>query len=120
MSNSRTFPGAIGADGREFFYVQTFGSEGFADIAKAAMEQTPDIPMPKHGGVLEEKAKILLNNGDALLAISYRGDLEGIRAKYQAYCEKTGRKWGIVKERVLHVSDGAVLLPHECQVEFWD
>lgn len=120
MNQSRTFPGAIGAEGREFFYVQVYGSEGFKEIANAAIEQTPEVPMPKSGGVLEEKAKVQLGNRDELLAISFRGDLDRIRAKYQAFCEKTGRKWGIVKDRELHVSDGTVLLPFECQVEFWD
>ncbi len=111
-------PGSIEVEGREFFYVEIRGNEQFRTVIDGALAGSPHVPLPKSGGVIEEKAKILLGGSPSLLGISYKGDLAGWRAKLVAYCKATHRKYGIVTRQKLGLSDGTELSLGECKVVF--
>jgi hypothetical protein len=53
-----------------------------------------------------------------MLAISYKGDLQGWRAKLEAYCKESGRIWGTASGQQLFLADGKVLRLEECKVVF--
>lgn len=116
----KLIPGLIDEEGREFFYIEIFAREGFDKIADGALAGSPDVPLPEDGGVLEEKAKILLDSHTSLLGLSYRGDLPGWRANLVAYCKATNRIWGIVSDKRLLLSDGRDIALCECDVVFED
>ena len=111
-------PGSIEVDGREFFYVEIRGDERFRTVIDEALAGAPDVPLPKSGGVIEEKVRILLDGSAFLLGISYKGDLAGWRAKLVAYCNTKHRKWGIVSRQKVVLSDGRELILGECDVVF--
>ena len=115
---SRTIPGTIEVEGREFFYAETLAGEGFNKIIDEALAGSPDVPMPTAGGVMEEKVRIVLDDGTSLLGISYKGDLVGWRAKLLAYCKAKHRKCGIASHQKLSLSDGTELALGECEVIF--
>ncbi len=115
---NRTIPGIIEVEGREFFYVEMLPGEGFDEILDEALAGSADLPLPKSGGVIEEKVRILLDGSNSLLGISYKGDLAGWRAKLVAYCEAKYRKWGIVSKQKVALSDGTELDLGECDVVF--
>ena len=114
----RTIPGMIEVEGREFFYVQMLLEEGFDEIIDEALAGSPELPLPKSGGVIEEKVTILLDPKTSLLGISYKGDLVGWRTKLVAYCNAKHRKWGIVSRQKLMLSNGGELDLGECNVRF--
>ncbi|MBX7105963.1 MAG: hypothetical protein K1X57_17910 [Gemmataceae bacterium] len=115
---NRTIPGIIEVEGREFFYFETLAGEGFDEILDEALAGSTDLPLPKSGGVIEEKVRILLDSNVSLLGVSYKGDLAGWRAKLVAYCNAKHRKWGNVSEQKLVLSDGRELVLGECDVVF--
>jgi hypothetical protein len=115
---NRTIPGIIEVEGREFFYVETLPGEGFEDVVDEALAGSSDLPLPKSGGVIEEKARIFLDANTSLLAISYKGDLAGWRAKLVAYCYAKRLKWGIVLQQKVALSDGTEITLGECDVIF--
>ena len=114
----RTIPGMIEVEGREFFYVQMLLEEGFDEIIDEALAGSPELPLPKSGGVIEEKVTILLDPKTSLLGISYKGDLVGWRTKLVAYCNAKHRMWGIVSRQKLMLSNGGELDLGECNVRF--
>lgn len=116
----RTIPGMIEVEGREFFYVQVLFGEGFGEIIDGALAGSPELPLPKSGGVIEEKVTILIDPKTSLLGISYKGDLVGWRTKLVAYCNAKHRKWGIVSRQKLMLSNGEELDLGECNVRFDD
>jgi hypothetical protein len=115
---SRGIPGAIEVEGREFFYVEALDGERFRHIIDEALNGSPDVPSPTYGGVIEEKARIILDGGMSLLGVSYKGDLAGWRAMLVAYCNAKHRKWGIVSRQKVALSDGTELALGECEVVF--
>jgi hypothetical protein len=116
----RTIPGMIEVEGREFFYVETRDRERFRTVIDEALAGSPELPLPKSGGVIEEKVTILLDPKTSLLGISYKGDLVGWRTKLVAYCNAKHRKWGIVSRPKLMLSNGEELDLGECNVRFDD
>ena len=115
---TRTIPGMIGVEGREFFYVETLTGEDFDEILNEALAGSPELPLPNFGGVIEEKVRILLDCCTSLLGVSYKGDLPRWRAKLVSYCNTTHRKWGIVSRQKLALSDGRELDLAECNLAF--
>ncbi len=113
-------PGMIEVEGREFLYVETQDGETFRSLIDEALAGSPDLPLPKSGGVIEEKVRILLDSNTSILGISYKGDLAGWRAKLVAYCNAKHRKWGIVSRKKVVLSDGRELVLGECDVVFDD
>ena len=116
----RTIPGMIEVEGREFLYVEMLTGEGFDDVVNEALACSPDLPLPKTGGVIEEKARIVLDGCTCLLSLSYKGDLAGWRNKLVAYCNSTNRQWGIASRQKIVLSDGRALALEKCDVKFDD
>lgn len=114
----RNIPGLIVVEGREFFYIETTEGDEFFQLLDKAFTSCKDMPMPQDGGVIEEKAHIVLEDGKSLLAISYKGDLEGWRRILTSYCETDGRKWGIASNQKLLLSDGTELDLGSCNIVF--
>lgn len=117
---SRTIPGMIEVEGREFFYVEVRCGERFRTVIDEVLAGSPDLQLPRSGGVIEEKVRILVDGSTYLLGISYKGDVEGWRAKLVAYCNTRHRKWGIVSRQKFALSDGRELVLGECDVVFDD
>lgn len=115
---TRTIPGTIEVDGREFFYLEAEEGIDFHQMINAVLSSNHDIPMPKDGGVIEEKTRILLDDGISLLAISYKGDLAGWRQNLIAFCEIQNCKWGIASKNKLILSDQIEINLRECNVIF--
>ena len=55
---NQQIPGSIEVAGREFFYVETRDSERFRIAIDEALAGSPDLPLPKSGGGIEERAKM--------------------------------------------------------------
>ena len=115
---TRTIPGTADVEGREFLYVETADGQEFQHFVGEACASCVDTPMPRSGGVIEEKARVLLHDGSSLLAISYKGDLSAWRNKFTAYCESKGRKWGIASNQKLTLSDGTQIDLSQSNVTF--
>ena len=115
---SRAIPGMVEVEGREFFYIEILPGEGFDEILDEALAGSPDLPSPKSGGVIEEKARMSIDGNTSLLGVSYKGDLVGWRSKLVAYCNARRRKWGIVSRQKLALSDGREFVLGNCDVVF--
>jgi len=102
----RSIPGTIPVEGREFMYVEALLTEDFSTFVDRFDELGSSVLMPKSGGAIEEKARILLHDDLCLLALSYKGDIGGWRNRFIACCEPKGRRWGIAKDGILALSDG--------------
>jgi len=111
-------PGTINVEGREFLYVEIRVGEQFRFVIDNALAGSPDLPLPKSGGVIEEKVRIILDSSTSLLGISYKGDVPAWRAKVEAYCNANHRRWGIVSAKELILSDGTKRDLGECEVVF--
>jgi hypothetical protein len=115
---SRSIPGTVAIEGREFMYIEIFGGERFSTLLDDEEQLGSEIPMPKSGGAMEEKARLSLQGGASLIAISYKGDVPGWRKRFIACCEKKGRRWGIPKDQTLVLSDGTTLSLPESNTTF--
>jgi hypothetical protein len=114
----RTAPGTIHVEGREFFYIQTENGEEFRQLLNEILSSCPEVPLPKSGGVIEEKARLDLGDGSTLLAISYKGDLAGWRQKLTTFCRYRDRTYGIASNQNLVLSDGREINLLESKVSF--
>ncbi len=114
----REIPGSIDVEGREFFYIEVNENERFEEIIENSMIETPEIPMPTFGGIIEEKVRLVIHGKMSLLGISYKGDLQGWRGKLQEYCLARNRNWGIVSEGKLILSNTAQMDLSACEVIF--
>jgi hypothetical protein len=74
--------------------------------------------MPQSGGVLEEKVQVALPDETPLLAISFKGDLQGWRNKIVCYCKEEGRKWAVLRNQAFVISDGSEVPIADCEVWF--
>lgn len=115
---NRTIPGTVDIEGVEYLYVQVVDNEGFRLFVDEAMKSCEDVPLPQSGGVIEEKARIALEDDSSLLAVSYRGDISGWRRKLTAFCESTGRKWGVASNHRITLSDGTEIDLSSSEVTF--
>jgi hypothetical protein len=115
---SRPLPGTVDVEGREFIYIQVPTGGTFSRLVPDILASCPAAPLPRAGGVLEEKARLVLPDKTSLLAISFKGDLTGWRNKIVGYCNERGRKWAVVRDQVLAVSDGTEVPVSACEVEF--
>ena len=115
---TRSLPGTIEDNGREFVYVECQIGQDFSRLMDEVLSTCPNAPLPQSGGAIEEKARIILSDKTSFLAISYRGDLQGWKTKIVCYCHEKGRKWGILENDVLVTSDGRKVPLAECEVQF--
>jgi hypothetical protein len=113
---TRLVPGLEQVAGREFIYVEIRGGEGFAQLVSGMLTSCPDVPLPQSGGIIEEKARIAVDKGSSLLALSYKGDLVGWHRKIVAFCQDSRRIWGTPKNGVLALSNGTQVA---LDVVFW-
>jgi hypothetical protein len=102
----RHVPGLVAVEGREFLYIEALRGENVSKILDDMLRSSPNVPLPRAGGVIEEKAHISLGGDTSLIAISYKGDLPGWKKKIVAYCAEKGRKWGTPSNGKLALSDG--------------
>lgn len=107
---SRPLPGTTPVEGLEFLYIEAAPGETFHQITDAVFAERGELPMPREGGVIEELTYIKLKEGIQLTCVSYRGDIEGWRAVFLAFCRTTGRRYAFVRGDQLVVSDGATPL----------
>lgn len=115
---TRTIPGTIDVEGREFLYIETTSGEEYFQLLNEALASCPDVPMPQSGGMMEEKAHVTLEDGSSLLAVSYKGDIPRWRRKLTAFCESTGRKWGVASNHRITLSDGTEIDLSSSEVRF--
>lgn len=115
---SRSIPGTMNVAGREFMYIEVSVGERFSTLLDEEEQLDSDIPPPQSGGVIEEKVRIPLKGGMSLIAVSYKGDLQGWRCRFIASCDKNGRRWGIPRDHSLVLSDGTEIKLIESHVEF--
>jgi hypothetical protein len=115
---ARSLPGTEKVEGREFIYLEVSKGRNFSGLMQDVLTSCPATPMPQSGGILEEKARLVLPDKTSLLAVSFKGDLLGWRNKILGYCGEKGLKWAAVREQFLTLSDGAEIPLADCQVEF--
>lgn len=115
---NHTIPGTLKVEGREFFYIEILSAEDFNQIIDAVLTGSPDVPLPKVGGVIEEKVRIILDGGTSLLGVSYKGDLEGWKQKLLSFCRTKNRRFGIISQQKLTLSDGTEFAIDQCHIVF--
>ncbi len=116
---SRAIPGfGEHEEGREFIYVEASNAEDFRQVMDGAFASRRDVPLPQSGAALEEKARINLADGTSLLAMSYRGDVEGWRRTIVSFCERNRKKWAFPGNEALVMSDGTEVSLQDCDVVF--
>ncbi|MCM1540361.1 MAG: hypothetical protein NC121_03780 [Blautia sp.] len=81
IRKERRVPGTYLVEGREFRYVSNKSHVNFAKLFHELFNVPPKIP--QSGGVLVERCKITLPNGDIYEAVSYKGDIEGWRQQLE-------------------------------------
>jgi hypothetical protein len=113
---ARPLPGTMQIEGREFMYLEYEEGRNFSDLIYDLMTSNPTIPLPQSGGILEEKARIKLPDETSLLAISFKGDLEGWRNKIVSFCAARHSRWALLRTNALLVSDGSVIPLIKCEI----
>jgi hypothetical protein len=99
-------PGSITVPDREFMYLEYLPGDTFTAITDAALAMHDHLVGPSHGGVVEEHIGIHIDHHLVIQSISYKGDLNGWRQKFIAYCIATNRVYGIVADMRLPLSNG--------------
>ena len=99
-------------------YIEGRENETFHQLANSISALCPSIVVPRSGGAIEEKVRVKLKNGDSLIGISYKGDVEGWRARFVGYCEASKRKYGLVKQGRLFLSNGFSSSIEELEITF--
>lgn len=117
---TRAIPGTIATKDRDFIYIEASSDEVFHHIVSEALSVNDEISMPASGGALEEKVRLTLDDGTSLMGISYKGDLEGWRAKLVAFCKSSGRVHGNVCDAEIVLSSGVTLPLDDIKVDFDD
>lgn len=115
---TRSLPGTVGVEGREFLYVESLDERNLSRLVDDVFSACTVMPLPQSGGIIEEKAQVVLPDKTSFLAFSYKGDLQGWRAKIQSYCETNRRKWGTVQNERFITSDGCEHNLADCEIQF--
>jgi hypothetical protein len=110
-------PGTEKTQGREFMYIESAEGETFHRLVNQAFDAR-SVARPKAGGTVEEKVRINLKDRVSLIGISYNGDIEGWRAGFVGFCVASGRKYGLIRDRRLLLSDDSSPLLEELEVIF--
>jgi hypothetical protein len=108
------------SESREFIYVEAVRGEDFDELVDAAIASCPDVPLPRSGGIGEERIRVRLPDGTMLLGMSYTRDLAGWRRKMVSFCEERHKRWATPRRRhrSLAVSDGTEVPLDACEVIF--
>jgi hypothetical protein len=99
-------------------YIESAESETFHQLADSVSAVCPSIATPRSGGAIEEKVRVKLKNGISLIGISYKGDIEGWRARFVGFCEASGRKYAFIKQDRFSLSDGFLCSIEELETRF--
>lgn len=102
---TKSIPGTIVVEGREFLYIESHPGETFHQIMDCALSDCEYVPLPCSGGIIEHGTFLKLENGVTLMAVSCKGDVEGWRNKLQEFCERDRRLWGVAADSRLRLSD---------------
>ena len=105
----RSIPGITGTSSRVFMYIESCRNESFRQIIDAALGASSDLPLPKFGGVIEEKVQVRIDDYTTLIGISYKGDIEGWQDRLVGFCKEAGRVYGFIKDEQFCLSTGATL-----------
>jgi hypothetical protein len=76
------------------------------------------MTLPKSGGAMEERVRVKFGDGRSMIGVSYKGDIEGWRARFVGFCESSGRRYGVFKRGKFYLSNGASMRTDELDVEF--
>ena len=114
----RPIPGTQEVKDREFMYIESREGETFHQLANSIPTVGASIVTPRYGGVIEEKVIVKLKEGGFLIGISYKGDVEGWRARFVEFCETSKRKYGFIKQGRLFLSDGFSFPIEELEISF--
>jgi hypothetical protein len=114
----RPLPGTQEVRGREFMYVESAESETFHQLVNLISANCPAVATPRFGGAIEEKVRVTLKNGISLIGISYKGDIEGWRARFVGFCEASGRKYAFIKQGRFSLSDGLSCSIEDLEIRF--
>lgn len=114
---NREVPGLQPTDGREIRYISDEGIESFGMFFKKIIRFVSP-PIPKDGGALIEGCKITLPGGEALQAISYKGDIAGWRLQIEQGAEAFGAKIAKIHDESI-IIDAVTSIPLvSCKIEF--
>lgn len=97
-------------------YIESAVNETFHQLVASA--SCLELSMPKSGGAMEERVRIKLGDGTSLMGISYKGDVDGWRKRFVGICAASARKYGVVSDGRLVLSDGSSPLLEELDVSF--
>lgn len=114
----RAMPGAVPVEGREFLYVEVHGSEDFGALLDQQEKVCTDLALPRFGGAVEEKVRVVVPDKRCFLALSYKGDIDGWRRRFVSCCERTHRDWGSPTVHGLRLSDGSEVPFSNCDIAF--
>lgn len=99
-------------------YLESAEGETFQQLANSIPTVCPSVAAPRSGGSIEEKVRVKLNDGSFLIGISYKGDVEGWRARFVGFCEASKRKYGFIKQGRLLLSDGSSFSIDDLEISF--
>lgn len=117
IQTERTVPGTQPTEGREFRYVADGGEEEFGTVFKKLIRYDSP-PIPKSGGAMIEGCKITLPSGEALQAISYKGDIEGWRLQVERGAEALDAKLAKIDGDSITFADGQSFRLTDCKIDF--
>lgn len=104
--------------GREFLYIESRPGEDFHRLVDNAMSSCEDVPLPHSGGAIEHNVHLVLQEGVSMIAVSFKGDVEGWRRKLTSYCDSDNRIWGIAANAMMRLSNGKQVNLHESNFTF--
>jgi hypothetical protein len=114
----RILPGSVPVEGREFLYLESQSRDTFTELF---LTSVPDKqgPLPKHGGMMDERAVIKLPDGKLLHGLSYKGDIKGWRRSIIDSCEKLGIQWGEIVGQQVRLGNGQEYQLDACVIELY-
>ena len=100
---------------REFLLIEFSERTAFEQVFLCIVKLSAE-PLPKEGGMLDEKRTITLPNRALMHEVSYRGDLDGWRRAIQSFCKTQGLLWAHVECGRVIMCDGVAYALDDCIV----
>ncbi len=118
IATGRTIPGLEPAKDMEFCYISESNQIEFPQFFKTLVRHvTP--PIPKNGGAVIEGCRIVLPDGEAFQAISYRGDISEWREQISRGAKALKSKIARIVNGELQIESQEKAVPLEaCKIEF--
>lgn len=114
MTNS--LPEYAKGQGREAIYIEAPLDADFHELMGDVFATPSANERPSPGGCIEEKVWLTLPDGTSLLAMSFKGDLDGWRKAFHRYCQSTGRKSAVLAGETLLLCDGTTVPVARCSI----